>query len=102
MRGDAVPPEVFHPVEDEAHGAGIVVSVTTISNGIPKDRVLLVIEGECHEYGLSECGERCVGGVNTKDFDKKLNVCHMEGGQTRVSVPPLQYPPGQQRKKKPM
>ena len=55
-----------------------------MSDGLPVDCVLLVVEGEGHKGGLSELGQGCVGCSKATGFDEKLNIIQHGGGQTCV------------------
>ena len=76
--------EVLHPVEYVVHGAGVLVAGVSISNGIPADRVILVVEGEGHKGGLLELGQGCVGCSKATGVDEQLNACQSEGYQKHV------------------
>ena len=53
LYGGALPGEVYHSREDRVYDEVVLVARASISDGIPVDRVLLVVEGECHVDVLS-------------------------------------------------
>ena len=75
---------VYHPAEDAAHGAGVLVFRAFISDGLPVYRALLFIEGEGHEGGPLDIGQRCTGFSKTTGVDEKSNVHQSKGGLTHV------------------
>ena len=50
-----------------------------MSDGLLSNRVILVIEGEGHEGGLSDLGQGCVGYSKVAGVDEKWNVHQPEG-----------------------
>ena len=93
--------EVLHYGEDALHSADIVVAGVSMSNGLPAERVFLILEGKCDKSVAVEQGDGYFGGVKMTGSKKKRTYASLKGDK-RMSLPPLKYSPGLHRKKKPM
>ena len=56
-----------------------------MSDGLPADCVLLVVEGDRQEGGSPVIGQGCVVCSKATGFDEKLNISQTEGVQ--MSIP---------------
>ena len=75
---------VYHPGEDAAHGVGVLVSRAFMSDGLHVYRALLFIEGEGHEGGPLDIGQRCAGCSKATGVDENFNAHKSKGGLTHV------------------
>ena len=53
-------------------------------NGIPADRIFLIIGGKCKKSGAVEQGDGCVRGTNKTGSYHIWNVRDPDGGKVRV------------------
>ena len=76
--------QVLHPRNYAANGAGALVFRSSMYDGLPAERVLLVDECEEQKVSPPKLEQGCVICSKEKGVDEKLNVCQPEGGRTRV------------------
>ena len=63
--------EVLHYGEDALHSADVVVAGVSMSNGLPAERVFLILEGKCDKSVAVEQGDGYFGGVKMTGSNKK-------------------------------